>query len=200
MSVAHNIAGDQKANEYIVRLLGDETEYGLKVLYKHVLHDLLLIKIESVPPCDDEVLKFCSVPLKTKDKVVAIGYEPLNVPSIHDATVMFEPSIMTGVITCPLFKDKESHKDTNKAACTCATVQGNSGCPILLVNGEVVGVLTQLDGTSREIITTETMRIFLLEYLQLKDDPKHTIDSLVETLTARHKPLRKSGRRAGRIR
>ncbi|KAM3365418.1 hypothetical protein ACQJBY_015254 [Aegilops geniculata] len=196
MSVAHNMAGDQKANDYIARLHGDNTEYGLEVLYKHVLHDLMLIKIEGVSPRDDEVLKFCSVPLNTKDKVVAIGYEPLSVPSIPDAVVMFEPSIMTGVITCPLFKDEESHKDTNKAACTCATVQGNSGCPILLVNGEVVGVLAQLDGTSREIITTETMRIFLLEYLQLPDDPRQssTIDSLVKTLTARHKPVRKSGR------
>jgi hypothetical protein len=62
-------------------------------------------------------------------------------------------------------KEDSKAKVLQKTFCTCQTIEGNSGCPIITPRGEVMGLLMQADGTSREIVTVVTIQLFLEEYL-----------------------------------
>lgn len=134
-----HVVNDDNARYTVI--LNDKTEYNAKVVSISPFSDIALLQIESDDKTNVDglpVVKFGSIEkLQVGQKVIAVG----------NALAQYENTVTSGIVsaigrTIPAESSGSLKELTNLIQTDAAMNQGNSGGPLVNLNGEVIGVNT----------------------------------------------------------
>lgn len=134
-----HVVNDDSAS-YIV-ILNDKTEYDAKVVMTSSFSDIAVLQLISD---DDENIDGLSVVKFGDSEKIQIGQ---RVIAVGNALAQYENTVTTGVISAvgriiPAEASKSTKDLLNLIQTDAAMNQGNSGGPLVNLNGEVIGVNT----------------------------------------------------------